>query len=484
MPLSAPQNVAATAASCTSAAVSWSAPADVGAGVKVYRVFRNNKLLKEVSENTLSVTDSGLQSTFYSYFVEAVDANANTAASTQTLVYVPACVEAWPLVLALDSNVSITVVNIDGAGNIYVGGKAYGALFLVKFTAGASLTWVKFFYGSSTGQISDIAFDSGNNPYFVGTTSLVDFGDGPTPPPVPDFRGLGSHGFLVKLSSAGVFQWKVLVVGTGSLSLSYVEVDGSDNVAVAGYNSFNFYLILGSYTSGGSVRWLDQEIADRGEVIPAGLVLDASGNLVCCGSFRSGGDVNGCQLSLLPLELNTRDNFIVKVSKDDGACLASRVYGSYLADTTSTVVKSGSSFLITGAAGPEVNFGNGPVRNPRGGFFLGGFLAKYDLENNTLIWAHLFDEWQGIDAFVPQKICVLDNGDILHSIQLTLGAQIRFAGVNYIYSTGAPAGVARWSSNGEELSFRSLSVGAPVPTVARSGKIYLVNSSMITQEDQ
>jgi chitodextrinase len=85
-PPSVPANLAGTGISATAINLSWGASTDAGTGVKEYKVYRNNTLVKTVTAPLTLVSDTGLtQSTQYSYKVEAVDNSGNRSAQTAAI---------------------------------------------------------------------------------------------------------------------------------------------------------------------------------------------------------------------------------------------------------------------------------------------------------------------------------------------------------------------------------------------------------------
>lgn len=92
-PPTVPGNVVASAVSCTSVSVSWSASTDSGSGVHQYNVYRNGTLISIVAAPAISFVDTTVvASSSYTYTVSATDVAGNTSAqSAGAPVSTPAC---------------------------------------------------------------------------------------------------------------------------------------------------------------------------------------------------------------------------------------------------------------------------------------------------------------------------------------------------------------------------------------------------------
>ncbi len=81
----APSNLAASNIASTSLTLNWTASTD-NVGVTNYRIFRNNTLLGETGNNSITYNVSGLSdSTTYSFYVVAQDAAGNTSNQSNTI---------------------------------------------------------------------------------------------------------------------------------------------------------------------------------------------------------------------------------------------------------------------------------------------------------------------------------------------------------------------------------------------------------------
>lgn len=87
-PLSAPSGLHGVTTGCTIASLSWSSATNTGdSGLKGYKVYRDNVLLKHVAAPVTHTMDAALSaSTSYSYTVSAVDLAGNESAKAVPLV--------------------------------------------------------------------------------------------------------------------------------------------------------------------------------------------------------------------------------------------------------------------------------------------------------------------------------------------------------------------------------------------------------------
>ena len=92
-PPTVPGGLSATATSCTTIAVSWSAATDDGgSGLQGYRLYRDGVLVRETAVPIVAVTETTASYTSYAYAVAAFDGAGNESPrSTAVTVATPAC---------------------------------------------------------------------------------------------------------------------------------------------------------------------------------------------------------------------------------------------------------------------------------------------------------------------------------------------------------------------------------------------------------
>ncbi len=171
-PPTAPTNVRATAASPTSATVTWSASTD-NVGVTGYDVYRGGAKVAQVAGSTLTYTDTGLQpNTTYSYTVDAFDAAGNhSAQSAAATVTTPAGSDTQPptvpqnVTATASSPTSVTVGWSASTDNVGVTGyDVYRGGAKVAQVAGSTLTYTDTgLQPNTTYSYTVDAFDAAGN---------------------------------------------------------------------------------------------------------------------------------------------------------------------------------------------------------------------------------------------------------------------------------------------------------------------------------
>jgi len=169
-------------------------------------------------------------------------------------------------------------VAVDSSDNVYVAGytESYGAggadIVLVKFDNSGTYQWQCIWGGVNYDYGIDVAVDSTDNIYLVGSTQ--------------SFTAGGSDLVLVKYNSAGVQQWNRTWGGTEDDEGLGVNVDSSNNVYITGYTESFGNVLLAKYDSSGVEQWVntESEIGSLGRA----LVLDSLGNIYVAGDTYYG----------------------------------------------------------------------------------------------------------------------------------------------------------------------------------------------------
>lgn len=169
----------------------------------------------------------------------------------------------------------LSSMNIDGAGNIYLGGSSNSAtgtdFLLVKYDSSGARLWAKRYNGAANKDdfLSSIAFDSANNIYVTGSETI---------------SATASYCVTAKYNTAGTRLWiKKVHLSTGNDMGLSIQVAADNSVYVAGdtssaANGMNGLLI--KYNSDGMQQW--QKTWDGAAHLDdgfGGIKLDASGNV-------------------------------------------------------------------------------------------------------------------------------------------------------------------------------------------------------------
>ncbi|TFF88655.1 MAG: hypothetical protein EU549_02605 [Promethearchaeota archaeon] len=141
-------------------------------------------------------------------------------------------------------------ISLDGDGNIYIVGitESFGSgekdIFLLKYDRQGNLLWNITWGGSNNEWVYEIALDSENNIYMVGSTE--------------SFSQNYSDGFLLKFDNSGVPQWNnIWDVNNSAISLYSLVIDNSNNVYVSGseynYTSLDYDVFLSKISKDGDI---------------------------------------------------------------------------------------------------------------------------------------------------------------------------------------------------------------------------------------
>ncbi len=144
-----------------------------------------------------------------------------------------------------------SAIAVDSSANVYVAGYSPATwngptgqaplhaytngddIAVVKLNSAGAYQWHTFYGGTGDDGTDGIALDSSANVYVTGYSAAT--WNGPTgQAPLNAFTGTGSDIVILKLNSAGAYQWHTFY-GTGTAGASAIAVDSSANVYVAGY---------------------------------------------------------------------------------------------------------------------------------------------------------------------------------------------------------------------------------------------------------
>jgi len=202
----------------------------------------------------------------------------------------------------------VAEINVDGSGNVYVGGTFEGKaefdkkfitslntrdVFLVKYNTEGVIQWIKK-GGSSTGEnnLNAIALDSAGNIFITGSFAGTAWFD------KKQLKSKGSDDlFLVKYSREGNVVWALQSGGKGNEHAQAMETGPDRTVFIAGnFNtSFSFgpsqinstgdwdIFVLKYSSDGKMIR--GAQIGGRGYDKAIGIALSGKGNIMVSGYF-------------------------------------------------------------------------------------------------------------------------------------------------------------------------------------------------------
>ncbi|MBU1748757.1 MAG: SBBP repeat-containing protein, partial [Chloroflexi bacterium] len=291
---------------------------------------------------------------------------------------------------AIDRGAAIAV---DGSGDVYVAGTSYNTAWtgpggespLHAYTGGSDIAvlklssagvyqWHTFYGGGSNDYGYGIAVDSSGNVYVTGRSGGGWTGDGGAPP--LHTRTGGYDIAVLKLSSAGAYQWHTFYGGGGDERGTDIAVAAGGDVYVAGYSTAAWtgdggaaplHAYIGGddihvlkLSSAGAYQWhtfYGDSGTDRGSAI----TVDGSGDVYVAGNSATTWTGDG---SAAPLHAYTAsvDIAVLKLSSA-GVYQWHTFYGDSGADRGSAIAVAGGDVYVAGNSdatwtGPS---GEGPL---------------------------------------------------------------------------------------------------------------------------
>lgn len=133
-------------------------------------------------------------------------------------------------------------IKTDGAGNVYVSGLTFsGNWGFYKIDSSGNFVFMRWLNGQGA-QAFGVALGTDNSVHISG---YVNGGISGT-----------TDMFVVKYSSAGVFQWNKVLGTTFATRADDITVDSSNNVYICGFDSTNYSKgIVAKYNSSGTLQW-------------------------------------------------------------------------------------------------------------------------------------------------------------------------------------------------------------------------------------
>ncbi|MCX6879950.1 MAG: SBBP repeat-containing protein [Verrucomicrobia bacterium] len=285
-------------------------------------------------------------------------------------------------------------VAVDSSGNAYVTGEssaswngptgqvpmqAYSAktdVFVLKLSSAGAYQWHTFHGGNAYDSGYGLALDSSGNVYVTGHSNFSWNGSAGQAPlnafnPV---NGNGNYNILVlKLSSAGAYQWHTFYGSIGNDDGYGLALDSSGNVYVTGSSaatwdgptgqaplhahSGNNDITILKLNSAGAYQW-HTFYGSNGDDDGQGLALDSGGNVYVTGNSNATWNGPTGQAPLLALH-NINDIFVLKLNAA-GAYQWHTFYGSTGGDSGwSIAVDSSSNVYITGSTALGWPFADG-----------------------------------------------------------------------------------------------------------------------------
>jgi hypothetical protein len=308
----------------------------------------------------------------------------------------------WHTFYGSNSDFGMGIVT-DGSGNVYVTGDSYATWngpagqiplhaysggrdsFVLKLNSNGAYQWHTF-YGSTVDDVNGygIVTDGSGNVYVTGY-SLATWNGPAGQIPLHAYSG-GNDIFVLKLNSAGAYQWHTFYGSTSSDLAHGLATDASGNVYVTGYSlatwngpagQIPFHVHSGGadifvlkLNSAGAYQWhtfYGSSSDDYGQ----GIVTDGTGNVYVTGSSDATWSGPAGQNPLHAYS-GGRDIFVLKLSSS-GFYQWHTFYGSSSQDYGNAIVTDGTGNVYV--TGDSTATWNGPAgQNP-----LHAYSGGYDI---------------------------------------------------------------------------------------------------------
>jgi len=274
---------------------------------------------------------------------------------------------------------------LDSSGNVYVSGSSGsswngpagqlplhahsggGDAFVLKLSSAGAYQWHTFYGGSGTDYGQATALDSSGNVYVFGY-SLASWNGPDGQLPLHAHSGADDV-FVLKLSSAGAYQWHTFYGGSGTDDGQATALDSSGNVYVSGYSLASWNGPAGQlplHAHSGSIDAFVLKLSSAGAYqwhtfyggssydFGGATVLDSSGNVYVIGSSYASWNGPAGQLPL-HAHSGSIDAFVLKLSSA-GAYQWHTFYGGSSSDFGgATVLDSSGNVYVIGSSDASWN---------------------------------------------------------------------------------------------------------------------------------
>ena len=311
---------------------------------------------------------------------------------------------------AVDASGNVYTVGIFQGGVDFVPGLGVAQLvsagdsdvYVTKVDASGNLVWARRVGGAGLDEGLGVAIDGSGNVLVTGRfAGTADFDPGAG---VVNLTSAGGYDvFVLKLDSAGDFQWGAQVGGTSDDHGHGLAVDGSGNVLVTGIFQGTADFDPGAGTvnltsaggndafvlklnATGAYQWAGRVGGTSGDV-GHGVSVDGSGNVLVTGTFQGTVDFDPGAGTANLTSAGGDDVFIVKLDSGGNYAWAKRVGGTGSDIGRAAAVDSAGNVLITGYFNSTVDFDPGSGTSNLTSVGLDDvFVQKLDAAGNYL-WA-------------------------------------------------------------------------------------------------
>lgn len=295
-------------------------------------------------------------------------------------------------------------ITTDSADNVYITGFSYSSwngptgqdprhafsgagsdIFVLKLDSNGAYQWHTFFgSGSDYHEGSGITHDSSNNVYVSGFSESAWLGPS-SQAPLHGFSGTGREMFVLKLDSAGAYQWHTFYGAADANDESFsIAADPSDNLLVGGYSAMTWNgpaaqspkhphsggkdIVILKLGNDGSYQWHTFYGSSASDEV-RGIKTDDAGNVYACGNSSGSWQGDGSAPPLHPyagaadhvvLKLDASGNYLwhtfygtagdndyanqLVLDANDNVYVGGRSYGPWLGDRSTSPVHAYSGY--------------------------------------------------------------------------------------------------------------------------------------------
>lgn len=281
-----------------------------------------------------------------------------------------------------------------------------------------SYNWVIVVDGASSDAGLGVTYDNQGNVYATGTYTQsvsVRNSSGNTLATLPAVTTVGAY--LLKLTTAGMYQWGVVVDSSGTVSSRRVATDEQGSAYVTGWYSGSSTIrnasgvimtslptfsqttgVLIKVNSSGVFQW-SRTMGGNGNSFGNDVTLDTSGFVYMAGTYGSSGNIyntSGAILTTLPGYTSGGTGVLVRFDSNGGLHWFVTLIGPTGNNATFTGVTTDIQGNVCGV-GNYTSAAN--VRNPSGNVVAtlasansdGAFIAEFGAANGNFLWANTLD---------------------------------------------------------------------------------------------
>lgn len=340
-----------------------------------------------------------------------------------------------------------SAIAVDSAGNVYTTGtfqntvdfdpgagtadlvSAGGGsdIFVSKLDSAGNFVWAKAMAGPETARGIGIALDASGDVYTTGSfQGTVDFDPGAGTFDLSTGIDFAADIFVSKLDSAGNFVWARSMGGDGTQEGSGIAVDSSGNVHTTGYFEGtadfdpgmgtadlvsvggNADIFVSKLDSAGNFVWA-KALGGPSTSFPAGVVVDASGNVYTAGSFQGTVDLDPGAGMAGFISAGDRDIFVSKLDSAGNFVWGRAMGGTGFDSATALALDALGKVYVSGIFEDTADLDPGAVTaNFTSAGLTDIFVTKFNSAGNS-VWVKAIG---GTDAEHPDGIAVDVSGNV------------------------------------------------------------------------